>query len=309
MRSPYLARGLTVLALLCLLGCGGGSGGGGGGGGGTFQFSFAVVADPHVGGQDAQDRLQDCVDWLNANEATYTIDLVLLAGDLGGGLTTVRTIMNGLNMPWVPVIGDNIIQGGREDDYHTVCEPVYTALAGTLTNWQKEPTPVANPDVGGNSYLQNFSFDHKGVHFMGIDWCTRVIGGATSESADLHAFPGGTWPWFQADIAACPKPRHENIVMLSHHPMHDVLGGLGALNTAELNTVMGFTAGYAEYVYANFAGHYHFDWHDGENAGGFEVFVTDATHDDENTLRLVRVLDDGVTFNYEHVLVEVPPTP
>ena len=44
-----------------------------------------------------------------------------------------------------------------------------------------------------------------------------------------------------------------------------------------------FTAPYAANVYAGFAGHYHIDQHTTRTAGGYEVFVTDATHDDENT--------------------------
>ena len=97
---------------------------------------------------------------------------------------------------------------------------------------------VSNADRGGTSYLQNCSFDHKGVHFVRCDWRTRYrSGGIESEQADLHDSPGGTWRWFQDDGRACAKPRAENIVMVTHHP-----------------------------------------WHDAADDGGFEVYVSDATH-------------------------------
>jgi hypothetical protein len=267
-------------------------------------FSFVVIADPHLyGSQDAADRLAACVDWVNASRAAESIELVFVAGDLGSRLADAKALLDGLDVPHVPVIGDNSIQSGREVLFDEVFGPHYATLATTLENWSRAPVPVPNTEHGGESYFQNVSFDHRGVHFLGLDWCTRHVGGLEGEQADLHAMPGGTWPWFTNDLDACPKPRLENVVMVSHHPMHDLLGGAGAFSGAEMDLIEAYTKVYADHVYADFAGHYHFPWYEGENAGGFELYVTDATHDDDNTLRLVRVFDDGTRFTYEHEFV------
>jgi len=227
-------------------------------------------------------------------------------GDLGSRRDRVQAVLDPLPVPWIPALGDNAIQGGQETAFDTDLAPHYAALAGVLAGWHKAPVPVANPDAGGESRFQNLSFDHEDVHFVVLDWCTRTIGGLAGEQADLHALPGGTWPWFQNDLDACPKPRLENVVLISHHPMHAAFAGAGAFSGNEMDFLEAFTKLYANDVYADFAGHYHFNWHDGVNDGGFEVFVTDATHEDDVTVRVVRVLDDGVRFAYEHDVVVVP---
>jgi hypothetical protein len=258
------------------------------------------------GAGDAADRLRRCANWVNARRAEERVELVLVAGDLGSDRNLVRTILDTLTVPWVPARGDNSIQGGQEEAFDTDIAPQYAVLATQLANWTRAPVPVANPDTGGNSWFENFSFDHRGVHFIGLDWCTRTIGGIPGEQADLHAFAGGTWRFFRNDLRNCAKPRLENVVMLTHHPMHDFALGAGAFSSGEMNTIENFTAGYADNVSANLAGHYHFNWSEEREAGGFHVHVTDATWDDDVTLRLVRVFDDGTTFSYEHELVVLP---
>lgn len=306
MRAGVRRREFVGLAALLLAACGGGTGDGPA----TepvHRFSFVAIADPHLyGSLEAETRLQACLDWIAAHEEDEEIHLVFVLGDLGSHLARARELLGALPVPWIPVIGDNAIQAGQEAEFDAVLAPRYAALATTLDGWHQAPTPTWNPDTGADSHFQNFSFDHEDVHFVGLDGCTRTVGGLAGEQADLHAFPGGTWPFFQADLDACPKPRRENVVLLSHHPMHALLGGLGAFSSSERDRIESFTKTHRDHVYADFAGHYHFNWHDAENEGGFEVFVTDATHEDDVTLRLVRVLDDGTTFTYAHALVVVP---
>lgn len=291
---------LLLLPLLGLVACGSS----GSGGEGVFQFSFVIVADPHIyGSAEADARLQDCVDWVNQYREAAGIELVFVVGDLGGELARAKGILDGFSVPWIPLIGDNCVQGHQEEDFETIIGPQHTALAPVLAGWTKAPTPVPNPDVGRDCHLQNFSFDHKGVHFVCLDWCARVFGGMAGEQADLHAFPGGTWPWFQNDVVVCDKSQGENIVMMSHHAMHNFPLVDYAFSAAEEDMITTFTAPYGDHVYADFAGHYHINWHEGVNAGGYEVFVTDATWDDEDTLRIVRVSNNGERFIYDHELV------
>jgi hypothetical protein len=204
------------------------------------------------------------------------------------------------------VIGDNVIQGGTESDFDATFASHYSSLVGVLDDFARQPTPVANPDIGGPSHLQNFSFNHNGVRFLCIDWCTRTIGGPTNESADLHDFAGGTWPWFESEIRASAVGKRERIVMVSHHPMHDLVGGYGSFGPAEIGSIEALTGSHGEWVYGNFAGHYHFDWEETRSAGRYEVIVTDATWDDENTFRLVRVFENSDTLSYQREIVALP---
>ena len=67
-----------------------------------------------------------------------------------------------------------------------------------------------------------------------------------------------------------------------------------------------FLGPYGEFVYANFAGHYHFNWHGVSLRGKYDYFVTDATWDDGNTIRVVEVREAEGAFAYEHGMIDVP---
>ena len=276
-------------------------------------FSFAVIADPHLyGNPDYQARAEAAVQWINDNRVEDDIELVFIVGDVAWGsgkLDVAKTLFDGLEVPYLPLLGDNEIQAGDEAEFDDVFGPHYASMDGVLDNWQRAPTPVWNPERGQDSYFQNFSFDFMGVHFVGLDWCTRVIGGLEGEQADLHDFAGGTWQWFTDDIAAADKSFTENIVMLSHHPMHvaPVLPiEVAAFSVAEDETVENFTGGYADNVYADLAGHYHVDFFETRSLGGYDLYVTEAIHLLDTNLRLVRVYSDGSNMTYHHERIVVP---
>jgi len=298
-------------------------------------FSFAVIADPHVtsSSPDTAEKLAACVDWLNAHhdDEDKGIVLAFVVGDMGGSRGALaKGVLDGLEIPYVPLIGDNDVSwsggGSGEDAYFTggrefegTFGAVYDDLATILENWTKAPTPVWNPEIGQQSTLHNFSFDHEGVHFVCLDWATRrnvptPENPLQTEQADLHDFAGGTWPWFTDDVAGCSKDGEENIVMLSHHPMHvaPVIGGLpvnlAAFDQAELAQVEAFTAGYGDHVYANIAGHYHVDFLESMPVGKYDVYVTRAVHDAlPGRMKLVRAYRDGSgPFTYHHEYVQLP---
>lgn len=266
-------------------------------------YSFAVIADPHVySNPESGARLASCVEWINAVEEEKLVEFVFVVGDLGR-FAEVKAILDGLAVPYVPIIGDNDVIASDED-FDMVFAPQYEHLATVLENWQRQPTPVWNPEVEEYSYFQNFSFDHRGVHFMGIDWCSRTDGSIDKEQADLHDFEGGTWPWFVEYITNCDKEMLENIVMLTHHPMHVapvIPLEIVSFSIEEDETINLFTGVYGDHVYANMAGHYHVWWHEYRELGQYELFVTEATHLLGNTLRLVHVYNDGEGFSYFHV--------
>lgn len=278
-------------------------------------YSFVVIADPHAAGsQENTERLIDCVEWVNANDEENMIELVFIVGDVAWGgdrIAQAKEILDGLNVPYLPIIGDNELHGGDEETFDIVFGPHYDQLATLLENWDRAPTPVWNLEMEELSWFQNFSFDHRGVHFVGLDWCTRFPEGIAGEQADLHDFDGGTWPWFTQDIEGCNMEMGNNIVMLTHHPMHVapfVPIEAGAFSIAEDETIGLFTSLYGENVYANLAGHYHIWWHEIRWRGQYEIFITKATSLAENSLKLVTVSSDGTDFSYQHTPVIVPPS-
>jgi len=84
-------------------------------------FSFAVVADPHIGGSaDHYSKLNTAVDWIISNKDSRDIELVFVVGDIAwGGPRSRRNLrqakemldrLAGAGIAYLPVIGDNEIQ-------------------------------------------------------------------------------------------------------------------------------------------------------------------------------------------------------
>lgn len=271
-------------------------------------FSFVVLADPHIEGDPDHDaRLRSCLEWINAHCAEQRIELVLIVGDIAWGQgqpARARAMLDTLKIPYLPILGDNEIQSGFEQEFAETFGPHYEDLADRLDNWRKAPTPVWNPERGTESFFQNFSFDHRGVHFIGLDWCTRRVAPIVGEQADLHDFPGGTFEWFRQDVERCLKPLKENIVMASHHPMHFL--PIGAFSVEEQPTLERFTAHYRDSLYADFAGHYHLSVHNGLRTAGYEIYLTQSPWIAQNALRLVAVDFDGDRVVYSSQVVWIP---
>ncbi|MBN1344756.1 MAG: metallophosphoesterase [Phycisphaerae bacterium] len=245
------------------------------------SFSFVVIADPHVSGGAGSEYAQmllQAVDWVNNHREQENIDLVFAVGDIGwgGGMSVAKSILDGLAVPYAPILGDDEVAAGDEVPFHDTYTPTWQSLDALasnpdsgLSNWQKAPGPVSNPEVGGLSYLQNFAFDYHGVHFMALDWVPRDMSGRVNEEAEIHDFEGGTFPWFTDYIANCSKDKQENVVMLGHHPMFtlggyfgEILASLGAFSPPEFEQISDFlndpNHSYRDYVANYYGGHYHY---------------------------------------------------
>jgi hypothetical protein len=243
------------------------------------SFSFVVIADPHVTGGPSTEKsvhLQQAVDWVNAHRQQHNIKLTFAVGDVawGAGLPTAKGVLDGLSVPYAPLIGDDEVQAGSELAFNTTFQPDYESLAALsqdpnsgLSNFQKAGAPVWNPEINGWSTFQNFAFDFGGVHFASLDWVPRSTVGY-AEDADLHDFAGGTWPWFTDYVANCSKGKTENVVMLAHHPMFtlrgevgEMLAAFGAFSPQEWEMFDGFLGdpnyNYGDYLYAAYTGHLH----------------------------------------------------
>lgn len=283
-------------------------------------FSFAVIADPHINGSsDHNAKLKAAIDWIIGNKDGEDIELVFLVGDIAWGgpranrnLKRAKEMLDQLDragITYVPMIGDNEIQLGCEKEFAETFEPHYRRLAKVLPRWKKVPLPV------NGKYLQNFSFDYKGCHFICSDFNSRK---RDDEGATLHDFAGGSWPWFKNDVETCPKDKKEGVVVVTHIGMFRT--GFGKadeylFSQDEMKKIKGFLYDYRDYVDTNYAGHIHQNWRASVWTGLFttiyHVRTTDETWycrqwpegDDRSiTVRLVEVDSDGRKVSYkQHV--------
>lgn len=283
-------------------------------------FSFAIIADPHIDGNvDNKAKFINAVDWIISNKDKKDIKLVFVVGDIAWGgyrsernLRIARAILDRLNhagVPYIPIIGDNEIQRRCEKEFADTFNKQYQYLRGVLGHWRKAPTPV------DGKYLQNFSFDYKGCHFVSCDFNSRKSG---DEGGELHDFAGGSWPWFRNDIETCSKAKKESIVMITHIGMFRT-GFASAdeflFSQDEMNKIKSFLYDYREYIDSNYAGHIHQNWHSAIWTGLFttlyHVRTTDETwhcqqwpeaNDKGVTVRLVQVNSDGNKVSYRQII-------
>lgn len=268
-------------------------------------FSFAILADTHVQGNvEYEQRLVAAVTWINDNQQVEGIELVLVLGDIGwrDGLGTAKEELDRLVVPYVPITGDNEVHVGDEQAFYETFAPRWAELGAAWESWHLAPAPVANPETGEDSWFTNLSFEVHGMTFIGLDWAARGISGTLGEFGYLHDFDGGTLPWLDQELRARSSTRRDSIVLFSHIPMY-----WGVFFEAhEFEAIAAVVEPHAKQVYANFAGHTHTTYEESAGDGMWHVFVTDAVHDDENTVRVVDVGwdDDGASFAHELVVVD-----
>ena len=280
-------------------------------------FSFAVIADPHIGGNpDNKARFETAVDWIISNRESKDIELTFVLGDIAWGgsgsnrnLGAAKKILDRLNnngITYIPVIGDNEVQAGCEKEFQEVFGPYFNNLSRILDNWRKAPAVVAG------KYLQNFSFDYKGCHFVCPDFNSRKAG---DEGGELHDFAGGSWPWFKNDIERCPKAKKENIVIMTHIGIFNTgfeFADRFVYSVSEMDKIKSFLNDYKDNVDSNYAGHLHLNWYVPVWSRLFvplyHVRVTDETwskiqwpeiEDPGLTVRWVQVDNSGTKISYE----------
>jgi hypothetical protein len=243
---------------------------------------------------------------INANAKARDIELVLILGDIawGKGLPIARDDLAALTMTWVPIIGDNVIVSDNETQWDETFAPQLAKAAKELDEFVRAPLPVT--DTTGKQFrLQNAAFSHRGLRFIGLDLNARVKHIIRSEQGNLYDFPGGTWPFFKAEIDGLGDRKKESVLMYTHIPMHLSPGGF---DDKEMDIVAALTGPKGDLIYANLAGHYHFELTDEPKDAGYVMMTTDATWDDELRVRVVEVSANAQRFEFKHELVAVPWT-
>ena len=287
------------------------------------KFSFAVIADPHVSGDpDRKIKFESAVDWIISNRESKDIELAFILGDIAWGgsrgkrnLAGAKKVLDRLNenrIPYIPIIGDNEIQYGSEKEFQDVFRPHFDILAGKLNNWRKAPAPVAG------MYLQNFSFDYKGCHFVCPDFNSRKAG---DEGGELHDFAGSSWQWFEKDIKRCPKPKNENIIIMTHIGMFHTgfeFADKYVFSKSQMDKIKSFLEDYKNNIDSNYAGHLHLNGYVPVWSKLFvplyHVRITDETWSELQwpeteepglTVRWVQVDNSGTKISYQQHIEEI----
>lgn len=269
------------------------------------QFRFAVLADPHITSADGDrpERLAAAVDWINAAALERDLRFVLVLGDIAwsDGFDTARGALARLEIPYVPINGDNEVQFGADGTFDEVFLAQYQTLSATFDGWEMGATAVHDLDADRDTWFHNLAFDYQGVRFVGLDWASRHLGGPESELGVLHDYPDGTMPFLRSQLPADAASRPlESVVLFSHIPMH--LGGFDLKGTTALTDEVGPVGGS---VWANLAGHYHFDGEERVEEGGYDVIVSDAVWDDDVEVRVVSAAANEETFSWRTEIVVV----
>jgi hypothetical protein len=269
----------------------------------THRFSFAVFADPHVTGETEHlDRLNGAVAWVNDAVAKDKIELVVVVGDIGwgGGLPFAKDALDQLSVPYVPILGDNEVHLGAEERF----DEVFGAHLDDLDAADVFRGQVAghHPEHDKSVWMQNVQFTHRDVHFVGLDWNSRSDNSILGELGELNDFDGGSLPFFDDAFAGLPPGIPGDVMLFSHHPMHVL-----AFSIAQIDRIGQTTLPAADRIAGAWAGHYHINHEESVLAAGYDVFVTDAVWDDENTIRVVEVHSDGAHIEVKQRLETVAP--
>ena len=271
-----------------------------------YQFTFAAIADPHIVGSSEHDqRLEAVVAWLNTEAEPQNIELVVVLGDIGWGegLERSKEMLDLLEITWLPVIGDNESHAGDEAGFDEVFGPQYEALSNNpeLSGWVQASTPVWDPDLENDRYLQNTRFDYKGLRIIGLDWASRDSGRIEGEMGNLHDYEGGTWEFLEESIADVSELMDNSVILATHIPMMK-----GAFYTTEVERFAALFESDREKIAMNLGGHLHVNAEQFAVASGaYDMFITNAIWDDEATVRLIDVYADDSGFVFEQRIVEI----
>lgn len=264
-----------------------------------YRFSFALIADPHiVSDPEHEERLIQVRDWLDSEAQDRGLAMVFVLGDIGwgDGLERSYELLDGFELPWVPIAGDNMLHAGDEERWQEVFAPQIAEIGELFGGVDQAPQPTWNPIYERDAWYSNYTFAHQGVTFMALDWCSRSHEPIWGDTAELHDHDGGTFGWFQDQVQALPDGPQESVVMASHMAMHM---GPGSFNIDAADQLEGWAGAYADRLALSVGGHLHMDIDDTATVGGWDVRVMDATWEGALSLGIVDVWGNDRRFAYE----------
>ena len=202
---------------------------------------------------------------------------------------------------------------------------IINKLSTELKGWKKAKVPVFDPDSNKTNYFINYAFDLNGLRIICSDWNSRLhhnhTNGLLRHQAHLYDFEGGSWQFFKQQVLAHAHTTHNKIIFLSHIPMHHsiiypaIKVDLSAFSIKDFNTIKQFTRNYADYLAINFAGHYHYPFHQYILDAGYQLIVQSALKPLTETYKflfykprigLLKVKPKGNKFDFAYRFVMVP---
>ena len=254
-----------------------------------FLFSFVTVADPHItSSSDRDDRLVEFVDWVNDNDEALGVAFVVVLGDIGWneGLYSSAAMLDALDVPYMPVMGDNEVAAGQESLFYTAFTAAFDRLESSFQDFTRTTGSVWDPVLEQDLHLINFAFTHLGIRFVAMDWASRDSDAIISEMGDLHDFDGGTLEWLDAELNRVAGAVNGSVMLMSHIPMAMTPGGFFFDDQTVLEDALAPYAGQIPFAYA---GHLHADSNLRAESGDYDVYVCDALWDDDKSFRVVEV--------------------
>lgn len=266
----------------------------------TEEFSVVILADPHVAQSgEYENRLRTTVDWINAHQQEEKIAFVAVLGDVGwgAGLELAHDALEELNVPYLPIIGDNEVHFGDEQRFFAIFEDAYIHAQDWCVDWNDSFSIVWNPEHEQDSSFGNFSCLYRNVRFYGLDWASRHSGSILGEMGDLHDFDGGSLDWFRQELIT-DEESSAPIFLLTHIPMY-VNGG--AFDIYEMATLEEILGSYSDRLVSNFAGHYHSDSYN--ELDFYDLVVVDAIWDDQIRFQKLTISQTGDDFSFSRELI------
>lgn len=273
--------------------------------GAVYKFSFVHISDVHIGegfsdygtpgffndtmpdvdnSAPAKD-LRQAVKWINYHEQDKNIKFVVISGDLTGSaekseFQMCKKIMDGLNVPYVPVIGNHdiwpYVRYQTEAPYACgdsvmgeVFADVYDRDKLFFSNWNDGTrlTRTYNPETQKEYYLQNFSFEYDNFIFYGLDFNPRYhvnkAEPGIGPDAQLMDWTGGTFNWLKNELSNNPRKKNHNVCFISHHPATDNLLFIASgfvFDALEYTKIINDLGPYGKHLGLWMTGHIHIDY-------------------------------------------------
>ena len=305
------------------------------------EFSIGLITDIHYGHPYGLEsniiRLKAAVKYINKIRDEENLKLVGILGDIAWSsieyIERAKNELDKLVIPYVPLVGNNDVNrwSGGDKAFHTVFKPQYELLSIILEGWEKTPLPLVEPGTTQELYLQNYAYDFHGLRIICCDWSSRV--GKTrhlllEHHAHLYNFEFGSWSFFTKQFITYANNTYNNtprklnsFLAFSHEAMHVSPGypllkfDILAFPVSQFNIITLFTKLYSQYFAYNFAGHYHFPWHEYVTKGKYQIICVNSLKPLIDAVKfifykprigMIRVIPKSDRFEYKFSILVVP---